>query len=75
MDAPGDERTWLVRNTRELRESRLAQRLIIGTPESCVAKIERFRQAYTCTRLIMATQLPGLNPHNGLRSLDCSPRK
>ena len=70
MDAPGDERTWLVRNTRELRESRLAQRLMIGTPEDCVAKIERFRQAYACTHLIMATQLPGLDPHNGLRSLE-----
>jgi len=70
MDAPGDERAWPVRSARDLRESPLAKSLMIGTPEDCVAKIEAFRKQYACTHLIMATQLAGLDPHNGLRSLE-----
>lgn len=70
MDAPGDERAWPVRSVRELRESHLGERLMIGTPEDCAKKLERFRKEYACTHLIMATQLAGLDPRNGLRSIE-----
>ena len=69
-DAAGDDRVWQIRDARELRESPYAEGLMVGTPEDCARKIERFRKDYACTHFIMVTQFAGLDPRKGLRSME-----
>jgi hypothetical protein len=44
-DAPGDENVWDLRDARELRNSKYSEGLVIGTPEECARKLERFARS------------------------------
>ncbi|MGH7985439.1 MAG: LLM class flavin-dependent oxidoreductase [Candidatus Binataceae bacterium] len=69
-DAAGDQEVWRVSSPTELRESPLAQGLMIGTPDQVVRKFEEFRTGCACTDFVMASQLPGMDPALATRSLE-----
>ena len=48
---------------------------MIGTPDQVAAKLERFCEEYRCTHFIMSTQLPGMDPTKGTRSLELFARE
>ena len=74
-DLPSDERLWPFERAQELRLSWFGQHAMIGTPDQVARKLERFRQERHCTHFIMATQLPGLDPRKGTRSLELFARE
>ena len=43
---------------------------MIGTPDQVARKLERFQRQFRCTHFIMSTQLPGMDPRKGTRSLE-----
>jgi alkanesulfonate monooxygenase SsuD/methylene tetrahydromethanopterin reductase-like flavin-dependent oxidoreductase (luciferase family) len=69
-DAPGDRNVFPYKSARELRSSPLADASMIGTPDQVARKLERFRKEFSCTHLIMATQLPGLEPGKATKALE-----
>jgi alkanesulfonate monooxygenase SsuD/methylene tetrahydromethanopterin reductase-like flavin-dependent oxidoreductase (luciferase family) len=69
-DAAGDKNVFPYKSARELRRSPLAEAAMIGTPDQVARKLERFGNEFRCTHFIMATQLPGLDPAKGARSLE-----
>lgn len=69
-DAPGDEQLWQFERPQDIRSSSFAQNAMIGTPDQVTRKLERFCQDFLCTHFTMATQLPGLDPKKGTRSLE-----
>jgi len=69
-DAPGDENVWDLTDARQLRNSKYAEGLIIGTPEECAKKLEQFRKEYACTHFVMATQFPGMDTKKSTQSLE-----
>ncbi len=70
QDAPGDENVWDLRDARELRNSKYADALMIGTPEECARKLENFRREYACTHFVMTSHFPGMDPNKSTRSLE-----
>jgi alkanesulfonate monooxygenase SsuD/methylene tetrahydromethanopterin reductase-like flavin-dependent oxidoreductase (luciferase family) len=74
-DAPGDTEVFPFKTPSELRHSRFADAAMIGTPAQVAAKLEQFRKDFRCTHLIMATQLPGLDPKKSTRSLELFARE
>ena len=74
-DLPSDERLWPFERAQELRHSWFGQHAMIGTPDQVARKLERFCQERHCTHFIMATQLPGLDPRKGTRSLELFARE
>jgi alkanesulfonate monooxygenase SsuD/methylene tetrahydromethanopterin reductase-like flavin-dependent oxidoreductase (luciferase family) len=69
-DAPGDTAVFPFKSPGELRNSRFADAVMIGTPPQVAHKLEQFRRDFHCTHFIMATQLPGLDPKKATRSLE-----
>ncbi len=69
-DAEGDKAVWKVSSHSQLRDSPVAEGLMIGTPDEVARKLEDFRAAYACTHFIMASQLPGMDPLVATRSLE-----
>jgi alkanesulfonate monooxygenase SsuD/methylene tetrahydromethanopterin reductase-like flavin-dependent oxidoreductase (luciferase family) len=69
-DAPGDEAVWRFRSAAEIRDSPFGRAAMIGTPDQVSRKLEQFRREFRCTHFIMSTQLPGLDPRKGTRSLE-----
>ncbi len=69
-DAPGDENVWDLADARELRRSKYAELLLIGTPEECARKLETFCKEYACTHFVIASQFPGLDPRKATQSLE-----
>lgn len=69
-DAPGDDVMWKIRRAEDIRHSGFGAAVMIGTPEQVARKLERFEKEFRCTHFIMATQLPGLDPAKGTRSLE-----
>lgn len=74
-DAPGDENVWDLRDARELRTSKYAEALMIGTPEECARKLEKFRSEYACTHFVMSSHFPGMDPGKSTRSLELFARE
>ena len=74
-DAPGDENVWDLRDARELRTSKYAEALMIGTPEECARKIEKFRSEYACTHFVLTSQFPGMDPKKSTQSLELFARE
>jgi alkanesulfonate monooxygenase SsuD/methylene tetrahydromethanopterin reductase-like flavin-dependent oxidoreductase (luciferase family) len=74
-DAEGDRAIWDITSPAQLRDSPMAEALMIGTPEEVARKIDKFRTEYTCTHFVMATQLPGLDPARTTRSLELFARE
>lgn len=74
-DAPGDDRMWTIERPEDIRRSGFGRAVMIGTPEQVGRKLERFRREYRCTHFIMGTQLPGLDPAKGTRSLELFARE
>jgi alkanesulfonate monooxygenase SsuD/methylene tetrahydromethanopterin reductase-like flavin-dependent oxidoreductase (luciferase family) len=69
-DVPGDEGMWTIRRPEDIRHSGFGRAVMIGTPDQVARKIERFRAEYHCTHFVMATQLAGMDPEKGTRSLE-----
>jgi alkanesulfonate monooxygenase SsuD/methylene tetrahydromethanopterin reductase-like flavin-dependent oxidoreductase (luciferase family) len=69
-DAPGDENVWDLSEARELRNSRYAEGLVIGTPEECARKLEKFRKEYACTHFVITSHFPGMDPKKSTQSLE-----
>lgn len=69
-DAAGDKHVWDFARPSDIRNSLVAESLMIGTPAECVRKMEDFRRSYACTHFIMATQLPGAEPRRAQASLE-----
>jgi alkanesulfonate monooxygenase SsuD/methylene tetrahydromethanopterin reductase-like flavin-dependent oxidoreductase (luciferase family) len=61
---------WPFRRPEEIRHSAFGQALMIGTPDQVAKKLERFQAEYSCTHFIMITQLAGMDPKKGTRSLE-----
>ena len=68
-DAPGDENVYDLKEAKELRTSKYADALIIGTPDECVAKIQALAKARVFTHLVLVTQFPGMDPKKSTESL------
>jgi alkanesulfonate monooxygenase SsuD/methylene tetrahydromethanopterin reductase-like flavin-dependent oxidoreductase (luciferase family) len=68
-DAEGDQAIWKIASHRQLRDSPLAEQLMIGTPDEVSRKLADFRNTYACTHFVMASQLPGMDTAVALRSL------
>ena len=69
-DAPGDENVWDLTDARELRNSKYAEGLLIGTPEECARKLEMFGKGYACTHFVIASHFPGMDPKKSTQSLE-----
>jgi alkanesulfonate monooxygenase SsuD/methylene tetrahydromethanopterin reductase-like flavin-dependent oxidoreductase (luciferase family) len=69
-DAPGDENVWDLTDARELRNSKYAEGLLIGTPEECARKLEKFGKEYACTHFVVASHFPGMDPRKSTQSLE-----
>jgi alkanesulfonate monooxygenase SsuD/methylene tetrahydromethanopterin reductase-like flavin-dependent oxidoreductase (luciferase family) len=61
-DAEGDKNVWDVSSPERLRDSPLAEAMMIGTPQEVTAKLTKFQKDYSCSHFIMASQLPGMDP-------------
>jgi alkanesulfonate monooxygenase SsuD/methylene tetrahydromethanopterin reductase-like flavin-dependent oxidoreductase (luciferase family) len=69
-DADGDDRPLAVEKPADIRHSKLADVMMIGTPDQVSQKLETFRRDYRCTDFIMGTQFPGMPVEYGTRSLE-----
>ena len=69
-DAEGDDQPLPITRAEDIRDSPLAEHLMIGTPDQVARKMEKFAQQYKCTDFIMDCQFPGLDPRKGTRSLE-----
>ena len=69
-DAPGDDKIWEFPRPEEIRDSPLGRAVMIGTPDQVAQKMEKFRKEFLCTHFVMGTQLPGMDPKKGTRSLE-----
>jgi alkanesulfonate monooxygenase SsuD/methylene tetrahydromethanopterin reductase-like flavin-dependent oxidoreductase (luciferase family) len=69
-DVPGDKDAFPFTSPRELRDSPLGRAVWIGTPDQVARKIEAFCKDFSCTHLILSTQLAGLDPRKATRSLE-----
>jgi alkanesulfonate monooxygenase SsuD/methylene tetrahydromethanopterin reductase-like flavin-dependent oxidoreductase (luciferase family) len=74
-DAEGDRTVWEISSPTQLRDSQIAEGLMIGTPNQVARKLARFRDEYSCTHFIMASQLPGMDSGVVTRSLDLFARE
>lgn len=68
-DAPGDENVWDLKSASELRTSKYADAMIIGTPEECAKKIEALAKSRVFTHLVMVSHFPGMDPKKSTESL------
>jgi len=69
-DVPGDENVWDLKEADQLRRSKYAEALMIGTPEECVRKLETFRDNFACTHFVMTSHFPGMDPKKSTQSLE-----
>ena len=69
-DAPGDEKPLPASSAKELRNSSIADTMMIGSPDDVGKKLEQFCQDFHCTDFIMDMQLPGLEPAKATRSME-----
>ncbi len=67
-DAAGDKQVWDISSHMQMRNSPLAEGLMIGTPDEVARKLEKFRAEFACTHFVMASQFPGLDPLKATRS-------
>ncbi|HLW72052.1 MAG TPA: LLM class flavin-dependent oxidoreductase [Candidatus Binataceae bacterium] len=74
-DAAGDKEVWKINSPADLRDSPIAEGLMIGTAKEVAAKLKKFRAEYACTHFIMASQLPGMDPRVATRSLELFARE
>lgn len=69
-DAEGDREVWEISSPSAIRNSPIAENLMIGTPDEVSAKIRKFQAEYVCTHFVMATQLPGMEAEKATKSLE-----
>src|ERR1051326_5017445 len=69
-DVPGDDKMWTIERPQDIRSSGFGRAVMIGTPDQVAKKLEHFEREYLCTHFVMMTQLPGLDPRKGTRSLE-----
>lgn len=75
-DVEGDDVPLPVERPEDLRHSALADTaLMIGTPDQVAAKLERFRDEFTCTHFILSTHLAGIDVAKSTRSLELFARE
>ncbi len=74
-DVSSDQAVWELRRPEDLRTSPYAAHLMVGTPADCIAKFKAYSRRYACTHLIMATQMPGMDPAKSRRSLELFARE
>jgi alkanesulfonate monooxygenase SsuD/methylene tetrahydromethanopterin reductase-like flavin-dependent oxidoreductase (luciferase family) len=74
-DAEGDKTVWQISSPAQLRDSPVADGLMIGTPDQVARKLARFRVEYSCTHFIMASQLPGMDSEAVTRSCELFARE
>lgn len=69
-DLAGDDRIWTFEDHSEIRGSGLARAALIGTPDQVHARLENLLERVHCSELILAAQLPGLDPAKANASLE-----
>jgi alkanesulfonate monooxygenase SsuD/methylene tetrahydromethanopterin reductase-like flavin-dependent oxidoreductase (luciferase family) len=74
-DAEGDKTVWQISSPTQLRDSPIAEGLMIGTPDQVARKLARFHAEYSCTHFIMASQLPGMASEAVTRSFELFARE
>ena len=48
---------------------------MIGTPEECARKLEKFCKEYACTHFVITSHFPGMDPKKSTRSLELFARE
>ena len=74
-DAEGDDKPLPAASAAELRNSPVADGMLIGTPDQVAEKLTAFRQEYRCTDFIMDMQFPGLDPAKASASMELFARE
>jgi alkanesulfonate monooxygenase SsuD/methylene tetrahydromethanopterin reductase-like flavin-dependent oxidoreductase (luciferase family) len=69
-DAAGDEKPLPASSAQELRNSSIADMMMIGSPDDVGKKLEQFCKDFHCTDFIMDMQFPGLEPAKATRSME-----
>ena len=69
-DAAGDEKPLPASSAKELRNSSIADTMMIGSPDDVGQKLEQFCKDFHCTDFIMDMQFPGLEPAKATRSME-----
>jgi alkanesulfonate monooxygenase SsuD/methylene tetrahydromethanopterin reductase-like flavin-dependent oxidoreductase (luciferase family) len=69
-DAEGDDTPLPASSAKELRNSPLAENMLIGSPDDVGKKLEKFCDDFMCTDFIMDMQLPGIDPAKATRSME-----
>ena len=69
-DAAGDEKPLPASSAQGLRNSPLADTMMIGSPDDVGKKLEQFCKDFHCTDFIMDMQFPGLDPAKATRSME-----
>jgi alkanesulfonate monooxygenase SsuD/methylene tetrahydromethanopterin reductase-like flavin-dependent oxidoreductase (luciferase family) len=69
-DAPGDENVWDLGSAAELRNSPYAEGMLIGTPDECARKLEKFCREFACTHFVLVSHFPGMDIRKSTASLE-----
>jgi alkanesulfonate monooxygenase SsuD/methylene tetrahydromethanopterin reductase-like flavin-dependent oxidoreductase (luciferase family) len=69
-DAEGDDTPLPAKNAAELRDSPIAETMLIGTPDQVAEKLQKFCDDYQCTDFIMDMQVPGIDPALATKSME-----
>jgi alkanesulfonate monooxygenase SsuD/methylene tetrahydromethanopterin reductase-like flavin-dependent oxidoreductase (luciferase family) len=69
-DAEGDAALSEIPPPEQLRHSRFAEDMMIGTPDEVARKLEKFKREYDCTHFVMSTQMPGADLAKSTRALE-----
>ncbi|MFP6680691.1 MAG: hypothetical protein VCB07_00705, partial [Gammaproteobacteria bacterium] len=69
-DAAGDEKPLPASSAQGLRNSPIADTMMIGSPDDVGKKLEQFCKDFHCTDFIMDMQFPGLDPAKATRSME-----
>ena len=69
-DVEGDDQILTVEKPEDLRDSPIAEHLLIGSPATITQKFEDFLAGFACTDFIMETQMPGIEPAKANRSFE-----
>ena len=74
-DVEGDAAPWPISRAEELRDSPMADDLLVGSPATVARKLDTFCKNYQCTDFIMSTHFAGIDPRKSTRSLEIFARE
>jgi alkanesulfonate monooxygenase SsuD/methylene tetrahydromethanopterin reductase-like flavin-dependent oxidoreductase (luciferase family) len=74
-DLPGEENVWPFASAEALRSSGFARAALVGTPDTVAERLTRMLGRIHCTQIICNTQVAGLEPEKGTRSIELFARQ